>query len=143
MVTVILAVVAAAELAAVVVLAVGLSRARRSAADLRTQLETAKRPMPRTAAGRAMKAVVGTAVRMRDQGVGGFLASSLEELTRWGTEDRAEIVRLAAPDGTITVFLSDIEDSTTLNERLGDDEWVRILSAHEKVVRGCVDKQDG
>jgi adenylate cyclase len=99
--------------------------------------------MPRTAAGRAMKAVVGTAVRMRDQGVGGFLASSLEDLTRWGTEDRAEIVRLAAPDGTITVFFSDIEDSTTLNERVGDDEWVRILSAHEKVVRGCVDKQDG
>jgi adenylate cyclase len=143
MLTVALAMIAAAELAAVVVLSVLLIRTRRTAGELQTQLETAKRPMPRTAAGRAMKAVVGTAVRMRDQGVGEFLASSLEDLTRWGTEDRAEIVRLAAPDGTITVFFSDIEESTTLNERLGDDEWVRVLGAHEKLVRGCVDKQDG
>jgi adenylate cyclase len=143
MLTVALAVVAAAELAALVVLAVLLLRTRRTAAELQAQLETARRPMPLTAAGRAMKAVVGTAVRMRDQGVGGFLTSSLEDLTRWGTEDRAEIVRLAAPDGTITVFFSDIEDSTTLNERLGDEEWVRVLGAHEKVVRGCVDKHDG
>ncbi len=80
---------------------------------------------------------------MRDQGVGGFLTSSLDDLTRWATEDRAEIVRLAAPDGTVTLFFSDIEDSTTLNERLGDDEWVRVLTAHEKVVRGCVDRHAG
>jgi class 3 adenylate cyclase len=90
-----------------------------------------------------VKAVVGTAVRFRDQGMGGFLTSSLEDLTRWATEDRAEIVRLAAPDGTITVFFSDIEDSTTLNEQLGDTEWVRVLAAHEKVVRDCVQKHDG
>jgi class 3 adenylate cyclase len=143
MVTALLAVVAAVELIAIVVLALQVVRARRTVAELDEQLRTTSRPVPRTVAGRAMKAVVGTAVRVRDQGVGGFLTSSLEELTRWGTEDRAEIVRLAAPDGTITVFFSDIQDSTTLNEQLGDAEWVKVLAAHEKVVRGCVDKQSG
>jgi adenylate cyclase len=143
MLTLALAALAALELGAVIALAVLLGRARRRAAELHTQLQTASRPMPRTAAGRAVKAVVGTAVRMRDQGVTGFLASSLEDLTRWGTEDRAEIVRLAAPDGTITVFFSDIQDSTTLNEQLGDAGWVKVLDAHEKVVRGCVDRHNG
>jgi adenylate cyclase len=143
MVTVLLAAVVAAEAVAVVVLAVTLIRSRRRVGELQTQLATASRPAPRTVAGRAMKAVVGTAVRMRDQGVGGFLASSLEDLTRWSTEDRAEIVRLAAPDGTVTLLFSDIEDSTTRNEQLGDTEWVKVLGDHEKLVRSCVDKHQG
>jgi class 3 adenylate cyclase len=143
MVTAVLSVVAGLELIALVVVATLLIRSRRQVTDLRLQLDTATRPAPRTVAGRAMKAFVGTAVRMRDQGVGGFLASSLEDVTRWATEDRAEIVRLAAPDGTVTVFFSDIEDSTTLNEQLGDTEWVRVLGEHEKVVRSCVDKHEG
>lgn len=90
-----------------------------------------------------MKTVVGTAVRLRDQGVGGMLASSLDDLTHWASDDRAEISRIAAPDGTVTIVFSDIEDSTALNEQLGDAAWVRLLSVHDKLVRTCVERHGG
>jgi class 3 adenylate cyclase len=90
-----------------------------------------------------VKAVVETAVRVRDRGVGGLLMSSLDDLTRWVSEDRAEIARVAGPDGTVTVFFSDIEDSTVLNERLGDAKWVRVLNAHDEVVRRTVNRHGG
>jgi class 3 adenylate cyclase len=93
--------------------------------------------------GRAVRAVVETAARVREQGVGGMLMSSLEDLTRWSSEDRAGIARVAAPDGTVTIFFSDIEESTPLNERLGDAAWVRLLGVHDRLVRGCVEVHSG
>src|SRR5207248_7002516 len=38
---------------------------------------------------------------------------------------------------------SDIEDSTAINARLGDDRWLDELRAHTKVVEKLVDKHDG
>ena len=38
---------------------------------------------------------------------------------------------MAAADGTVTLFFSDIEDSTALNDRLGDEAWVKVLAAHD------------
>jgi class 3 adenylate cyclase len=131
------------ELIALIVLAVLLVRARRTADDLREQLARPVRTGPRSAAGRAVKAMVETAVRMREQGVGGLLMSSLEDLTRWATEDRAAIDSVASADGTVTIFFSDIENSTALNERLGDARWVRLLDAHDSLVRRMVDKHGG
>src|SRR5437763_1594472 len=92
--------IAIAEFIALVVLGALLIRSRRQVTKLRRRLDRPPRPGPRSAAGRAVKAVVETAVRVRDQGVGGLLMSSLDDLTRWATEDRAQIVRVAAPDGT-------------------------------------------
>lgn len=40
-----------------------------------------------------------------------------------------------APDGTVTILFSDIEDSTALNEHLGDERWMRLLREHNKFVR--------
>ena len=134
--------VAAAEFAALVVLVVLLARSRRTVARLRRTV-SAPRPRPRTAASRAMKAVAVTAARVRDQGVGGLLLSSLEDLSRWATEDRAEIARVAAPDGTVTIFFSDIEDSTALNESVGDEQWVRVLDAHDEQLRRAVKRHRG
>lgn len=90
-----------------------------------------------------MKAVVETATRVREQGVSGLLMSSLEDLSRWATEDRAEIARVAGPDGTVTILFSDIEDSTALNERLGDAKWVRVLGRHDEIVRRVVRRRAG
>jgi class 3 adenylate cyclase len=134
---------AVAEFVALVVLVVLLVRSRRALTLLRRQLVSAPRPRPRTAASRAVKAVVETAARVRDQGVGGLLVSSLEDLTRWASEDRAEIARVAALDGTVTIFFSDIEDSTALNESLGDERWVRVLDAHDAQLRRAVARQHG
>ena len=33
----------------------------------------------------------------------------------------------AAPDGTVAILFSDIEDSTILTERLGDERWLEVL----------------
>ncbi|MDQ2795820.1 MAG: adenylate/guanylate cyclase domain-containing protein, partial [Actinomycetota bacterium] len=129
------------ELIALISLARSLVVSRRHNAELQARLD--HRGGPRTAAGRAMKAVVGTAVRLRDQGVGGMLASSLEDLTRWAGENREEIARVAAPDGTVTILFSDIEDSTLLTERLGDAGWMRLLDAHDRLVRDQVSGHDG
>lgn len=133
--------VAGAELVALVVLAVLLLRSRRTVADLRSAAEL--RDVARTMPGRAVRAMVETAVRVRQQGVGGMLMSSLEDLTRWSTEDRAGIAKVAAPDGTVTIFFTDIEDSTPINERLGDPAWVRLLAAHDRLVRSAVARHGG
>jgi class 3 adenylate cyclase len=146
-VTVAVSAVAAAEFVAVVVLGILLGRSRRAARRLQAVRDREARPVPRTAAGRAVKAAVetavGTAVRMRTEGLGGFLMSSLEDLSRWATEDRAAIAQVAAPDGTVTIVFSDIEDSTALNERLGDARWVRVLDAHDALVRRQVQRSGG
>ncbi len=47
------------------------------------------------------------------------------------------------PDGTVTLLFSDIEDSTAINARLGDDRWLDELRAHTKLVHKLVDKHDG
>jgi class 3 adenylate cyclase len=139
---IVLGAVALVEFVALIVLNALFVSSRRRLAALR-QAMVRTRAVPRTVAGRTLKAVVDTAARVRDQGVGGMLMSSLDELTRWTTEDRSEIARVAAPDGTVTIFFSDIEGSTALNEELGDAAWVRVLEAHNALVRGAVDKFGG
>ena len=113
-----------------------LSRARKRIDTLESEVHyRGSAPRSRRVARTAVKAVLETASRVREGGVSGLLMSSIEDFTRWATEDRAEIVKVAADDGTVTIFFSDIEDSTSLNERLGDDEWVRLLAAHDRIVR--------
>ena len=41
----------------------------------------------------------------------------------------------AAPDGTVTIMFSDIEDSTVLTERLGDQAWQELLRKHNALIR--------
>jgi adenylate cyclase len=136
--------VAAAEAIALLVLSIALLRTRRELARAHQQLASEGRRAPRSPAGMALKAVAQTAARVREQGlVGGLLTSSFEDLSRWMNEQRSDIARVAAPDGTVAIFFSDIEDSTVLNEQLGDERWVRVLSAHDALVRRAVRKCNG
>ena len=41
----------------------------------------------------------------------------------------------AAPDGTVAILFSDIEDSTLLTERLGDERWLEVLREHNAIFR--------
>ena len=43
----------------------------------------------------------------------------------------------------VTVMFTDIADSTSHNERLGDDEWRRILSDMRKLVRNAIKDRNG
>lgn len=132
-------------LAALLVTTWLLVRRQREIRALRSRLERAPAPVRvRQAAGWAVRTAFDTADRVRERGlVGGLLMAPIEDLTQWAFEDRAEIDAVAAPDGTVTIMFSDIEDSTRLNEQLGDKGWVRLLAAHDRVVREQTRKHRG
>ena len=124
-----------------------LASAQAETADLRQALE-AERGNPRgpraaQAAGLAMRTVVETASRVREQGVRGMLLSSIDDLATWAKEDRNEIARIAASDGTVTMLFSDIENSTSLNSEIGDREWVKLLGAHDRLLHSFIDRHRG
>lgn len=121
-----------------------LAAARADVERLEADLSTALRPRPpATVAERAVRRVVRTASKVREQGFTGLLASSIEDLQAWAASEEQEILSMADSEGRVTLFFSDIEDSTPLNERLGDDTWVRVLAAHDTLVRSRVDRYRG
>jgi adenylate cyclase len=140
---VVFAVVAVAELIALAVMAQRLRRTQGELAGLQRSLRETVPSGPVATTGRLVKAVVQGAARVREQGVAGTLSSSVEELVEWAKQDRAKIVRVAAPDGTVTFFFSDIENSTAVNEELGDAEWLRTLDAHNRIVERSISTHDG
>lgn len=112
-------------------------RERRRAGMLEEELasELAERearslvPMP------PLKAVLRAATRVRDEGLGEVLWSSLEDLAGWTEDAEPELRQLAARDGTLTILFSDIEGSTALNQKLGDRAWLKVLVAHDQIIR--------
>ena len=52
--------------------------------------------------------------------------------------DRPNLAPQAAPDGTVTLLFSDIEGSTPLNARLGDQAFFALLQEHNAIVRAQV-----
>lgn len=150
MIALILGLLLVGAVVAVGVLKRRLDEASAEVAELRAALE-AEQALPRGprakhaahAAGLAMRSVVETANRVREQGVRGMLLSSIEDLAAWAIEDRQAIDRVAAPDGTVTVMFSDIKNSTALNSELGDEQWVKLLEAHDRLVHTYVERHRG
>ncbi|HEX2259487.1 MAG TPA: adenylate/guanylate cyclase domain-containing protein, partial [Actinomycetota bacterium] len=58
-------------------------------------------------------------------------------------QERPQLDAHAAPDGTVTILFTDIEGSTELNEILGDQRWLELLSVHDRIVRTEVQKAGG
>jgi class 3 adenylate cyclase len=48
-----------------------------------------------------------------------------------------------SPEGAITLLFTDIEGSTEMVQRLGDEAWLEVLRAHNAVVREIVARFDG
>jgi class 3 adenylate cyclase len=112
--------------------------------QLQADLATALRPPPaQNTTERALSRVIRTASKVREQGLTGLIQSTIEDLSAWANEEQAEIVHMAAPDGTVTLFFSDIENSTQLNARMGDRNWVRVLEAHDHVLRSRIAQSRG
>jgi adenylate cyclase len=142
-VVVVLTVLLLLALGAIAVLAVLLARRTRELEEVTARL-TPVTGRPRNAAQWALRTVVDTATRVRERGlVSGLLRTPIEELQRWVDEERDQIIRIAGPDGALTVMFSDIEGSTALNEELGDKAWVRLLREHDRVVRDAVSYSNG
>jgi class 3 adenylate cyclase len=61
--------------------------------------------------------------------------TSIDDLATSVELNRPDLRPAAAPDGTVTILFSDIEDSTVLTERLGDRRWHELLRNHNEIVR--------
>ena len=136
----VLAAVAAVEAVGLATLWVLLTRARREADELGSRVDTRQQLI--TGGREAVKTVWETANLIRRQGFGAAVRSSIEELADWAEVERPDLARLTR-DGNVVILFSDIEESTALNERMGDRAWVRLLERHDKLVRKLVDEHSG
>ena len=59
------------------------------------------------------------------------------------TIERPDLRSHTAPDGTVTILFSDIEGSTQMTERLGDQRMQQVLRGHNGIVRDQVAAYDG
>ena len=91
---------------------------------------------------KAVKTVWQTANLVRKEGFGAAVRSSIEDLADWAEVERPDLARVT-PDGKVAILFSDIEESTALNERVGDRAWVRLIGEHDKLVRKLVKERSG
>jgi len=136
----VLGAVAAVEAVALVVLFVQRRRERAELEQLRSRVDT--RNMLLTGGRGAVKTMWQTANILRKDGFGAAVRSSIEDLADWAEVERPDLARLA-PSGRVAILFSDIEESTAINERIGDRAWVRLISRHDKMVRRHVNKYSG
>jgi adenylate cyclase len=132
-----LAVIESAALATVLVL---LIRSRREADELRRHVDN--RSWLLSSGREAVKTVWQTANLVRKEGLGAAVRSSIEDLADWAEVERPDLARVT-PDGKVAILFSDIEESTALNERVGDRAWVKLIGEHDKLVRKLVKHRSG
>ncbi len=77
------------------------------------------------------------------RGVAPAVAGSLRRLADITETDRPSLRRVLADDGTVTLMFSDIEGSTALNRKLGDQGWMDLLRQHDDIVRRRIKKSRG
>jgi class 3 adenylate cyclase len=71
------------------------------------------------------------------------IRTSIEAVAASVERERPDLASHAAPDGTVTIMFSDIEDSTPLTERLGDERFMDVLREHNAIVRDQIRAHDG
>jgi eukaryotic-like serine/threonine-protein kinase len=81
---------------------------------------------------------------MRQQGIeGADVGTSIDAVASAIDDERPDLSGAAAPDGTVTIMFSDIEDSTLMTESLGDVRWMEVLREHNRIVREQVAAHGG
>jgi len=134
------AAIAVVEAVALFVIWRRCTRQQRELDELRRRVDT--RNMLLSGGREAVKQVWQTANILRKDGLGAAVRSSIEDLADWAEVERPDLARLA-PSGKVAIVFSDIEESTALNERIGDRAWVRLISNHDKLVRRHVKEHAG
>jgi class 3 adenylate cyclase len=136
----VLGAIAAIEAVALVVLWSRLTRGQRQLAELRRRVDSRANLL---SGGReAVKNMWQTATILRKDGLGAAVRSSIEDLADWAEVQRPDLARLA-PSGRVAILFSDIEESTALNERIGDRAWVRLIDRHDRMVSRHVKRHAG
>ena len=93
-----------------------------------------------------MKALVERCLRLKLRAQGIDAASSgasIDAVAASVYVDKPDLRSHASPDGTVTILFSDIESSTEMTERLGDQRWMELLSEHNAIVREQVAAHGG
>lgn len=62
------------------------------------------------------------------------LTTSLDAICAAVSNEKPNLDDLAADNGGLTILFTDIVDSTSLNEALGDRQWLDLLRQHDRVV---------
>jgi class 3 adenylate cyclase len=84
------------------------------------------------------------ALKLKFQGITSTdLNTSIDTVARVVREEKPDLRSHAAPDGTVTLMFSDIEDSTVLTESLGDNAWQELLRKHNALIREQIKAHDG
>jgi class 3 adenylate cyclase len=84
------------------------------------------------------------ALKLELQGVASSdIYTSIDNVARAVERERPQVTVHPAPDGTVTIMFSDIEDSTVLTERLGDQAWQDLLRKHNSLIREQLKAYDG
>ncbi|MFC4377723.1 adenylate/guanylate cyclase domain-containing protein [Nocardia halotolerans] len=134
-----LSIIAAGEAVGLITLSILLARSRRK----RRQPPRATTTQRLVVSGReAVRTAWQAADLVRAKGFRGAVLTSIEDLAGWARVERPDLARLA-PDGNVVIMFSDIEQSTALNEQLGDRAWVKLLDRHQRLVERCVQKHGG
>ena len=84
--------------------------------------------------------------QMRELGAelgGGYPWHLIDEIVEAVSESRPDLSESSAPDGTVTIAFTDIEDSLRLNAFLGDRRWLDVLRAHNEVVKRTTEEHGG
>jgi class 3 adenylate cyclase len=93
-----------------------------------------------------MKALIekALALKLRAQGIDPSVSqSSIDAVAAAVYIDKPDLHQHAAPDGTVTILFTDIEGSSEMTERLGDERWLELLRAHNTVVRRRIEAHSG
>ncbi|MEZ0384511.1 adenylate/guanylate cyclase domain-containing protein [Mycobacterium sp. pW045] len=136
----VLAAVVVAEAVALVVLTARLRATRAETEALRQRVDT--RNLLLSGGREAVKTVWQTANLVRKQGFGAAVRGSIEDLADWAEVERPDLARLT-PDGHVVILFTDIEESTALNERIGDRAWVKLIARHDEMVQRTVHEHHG
>jgi class 3 adenylate cyclase len=82
--------------------------------------------------------------RLEAQGLAGVdVTTSIDDMVSALEQEQPDMRAHMAPDGTVAILFSDIEDSTVLTERLGDERWLRLLREHNAIFREQIGRHDG
>jgi class 3 adenylate cyclase len=92
-----------------------------------------------------------TTVERRVAGAAGLLDpgaslpayTSIERVAAQASRDRPRPPPAAWGEGTVTIVFSDIESSTELAHRHGDQRWFEILAAHNDIIRSDLGPHGG
>ncbi len=84
------------------------------------------------------------ALKLEAQGLSGIdVEDTIDDVIGAVEQERPDVRSYAAPDGSVTILFSDIESSTAMTERLGDERWLGVLRDHNAVFREQLKAFDG